>query len=55
MRKMLVCTFVAMMFAGAGVGCDKNKSESSSGDAMKMSTDACAHCPGPKCGMKVKG
>ena len=71
MRKLLLIVAVSALTMGVNLGCDKNKADndttatSSSGDAMKMSTDDCAMCPGvqkastdgkcPKCGMKVKG
>jgi hypothetical protein len=69
MRKLLLIVALFALSAGVNVGCDKNKSDdataSQSGDAMKMSTDDCAMCPGvqkasadgkcPKCGMNVKG
>jgi len=70
MRKLLLIVAVLTLTAGINVGCDKNKSDTSSttsskSDPMKMSTDDCAMCPGaqtadaggkcPKCGMKVKG
>jgi hypothetical protein len=62
MRKILFASLLALVVAGVNVGCDKNKSEpASSGEAKKMSTDACAMCPGEqtanaagkcaKCGM----
>ena len=68
MRKLMLAVIVLGMSMGVNLGCDKNKShdhDTTSGDAMKMSTDDCAMCPGnqtadasgkcPKCGMKVKG
>ena len=69
MRKLLLMVTVLALTAGVNVGCNKNKSDSttpsSKSDTMKMSTDDCAMCPGvqtadangkcPKCGMKVKG
>jgi hypothetical protein len=65
MRSLLIA-LLGTLFLTA-VGCqsdsDKSKMKSGSGDAMQMSGDACAHCPGvqkataegkcPLCGMKV--
>ena len=68
MRKLLLIVTVLALTAGVNVGCNKNKEDKSgttSGDPVKMSTDDCAMCPGvqtadssgkcPKCGMKVEG